>query len=153
MDFKFSTEDVAFREEVLDFLGDQLPPGWADLSEGPAEDGAANRERWEFTRGFHRALAERGWLTLGWPTEHGGAGAGPVRQAMFNETMAHHRAPVYNQGVDRVGPTVIMVRLGRTERVLPAADSVGGHPVVPGILGAGVGIGPGLAADAGSARR
>ena len=108
MDFKFSAEDVAFREEVLDFLGDQLPPGWADLSEGPAEDGAANRERWEFTRGFHRALAERGWLTLGWPTEHGGAGAGPVRQAMFNETMAHHRAPVYNQGVDRVGPTVIM---------------------------------------------
>ena len=41
MDFKFSTEDVAFREEVLDFLGEQLPPGWADLSEGPAEDGAA----------------------------------------------------------------------------------------------------------------
>ncbi|MCY3920222.1 MAG: acyl-CoA dehydrogenase family protein [Chloroflexi bacterium] len=108
MDFKFSTEDVAFRDEVLDFLGEQLPPGWADLSEGPAEDGAANRERWEFTRGFHRALAERGWLTLGWPQEHGGAGAGPIRQAMFNETMAHHRAPVYNQGVDRVGPTVIM---------------------------------------------
>ena len=99
---------MAFREEVLDFLGEQLPPGWADLSEGPAEDGAANRERWEFTRGFHRALAERGWLTLGWPQEHGGAGAGPIRQAMFNETMAHHRAPVYNQGVDRVGPTVIM---------------------------------------------
>ena len=57
MDFKFSAEDVAFRDEVLDFLGEQLPPGWADLSEGPAEDGAANRERWEFTRGFHRALA------------------------------------------------------------------------------------------------
>ena len=108
MDFKFSAEDVAFREEVLDFLGEQLPPGWADLSEGPAEDGAANQQRWEFTRGFHRALADRGWLTLGWPVEHGGAGAGPIRQAMFNETMAHHRAPVYNQGVDRVGPTVIM---------------------------------------------
>ena len=108
MDFKFSAEDQAFREEVLDFLGEQLPPGWADLSEGPAEDGAANRERWEFTRGFHRALADRGWLTLGWPVEHGGAGAGPIRQAMFNETMAHHRAPVYNQGVDRVGPTIIM---------------------------------------------
>ncbi len=108
MDFRFSAEDVAFRDEVLEFLGEQLPPGWADLSEGPAEDGAANRERWEFTRGFHRALADRGWLTLGWPVEHGGAGAGPVRQAMFNETMAHHRAPVYNQGVDRVGPTIIM---------------------------------------------
>ncbi len=108
MDFRFSDDDLAFRGQVLEFLDEQLPPGWADLSEGPAEDGAANRERWEFTRGFHKALAERGWLTLGWPTEHGGAGAGPVRQAMFNETMAHHRAPVYNQGVDRVGPTIIM---------------------------------------------
>ncbi len=108
MDFRFSTDDLAFRDEVLAFLGEQLPPGWADLSEGPAEDGAANRERWQFTRRFHQALAERGWLTLGWPQEHGGAGAGPIRQALFNETMAHQRAPVYNQGVDRVGPTIIM---------------------------------------------
>ena len=27
---------------------------------------------------------------------------------MFNEAMAHYRAPAYNQGVDRVGPTIIM---------------------------------------------
>ncbi len=108
MDFQFSDNDLAFREEVVTFLGDQLPPGWANMSEGPAEDGAANAERWAITRRFHRALAERGWLTLGWPVEHGGAGAGPIRQAMFNETMAHHRAPTYNQGVDRVGPTIIM---------------------------------------------
>ena len=108
MDFKFSDADLAFREEVVDFLNDELPPGWADLSEGPAEDGAANEARWQFTRQFHHRLADRGWLTLGWPVEHGGGGAGPVRQALFNETMAHHRAPTYNQGVDRVGPTLIM---------------------------------------------
>ena len=108
MEFRFSDEDEAFRGEVVSFLEAELPEGWADTSEGPAEEGAANRERWEFTRGFHRALAERGWLTLGWPEEHGGAGAGPVRQALFNETMAHYRAPSYNQGVDRVGPTIIM---------------------------------------------
>ena len=108
MDFRFSDEDEAFRGEVVAFLERELPPGWADTSEGPAEEGAANRERWEFTRRFHGSLAERGWLTLGWPVEHGGAGAGPVRQALFNETMAHYRAPSYNQGVDRVGPTIIM---------------------------------------------
>ncbi len=108
MDFRFSDADLAFRDEVIEFLADELPPGWADLSEGPAEDGAANEARWQFTRQFHHRLADRGWLTLGWPVEHGGAGAGPVRQAMFNETMAHHRAPTYNQGVDRVGPTLIM---------------------------------------------
>ena len=108
MEFRFSDEDEAFRGEVVSFLERELPPGWADTSEGPAEEGAANQDRWEFTRRFHRSLAERGWLTLGWPEEHGGAGAGPVRQALFNETMAHYRAPSYNQGVDRVGPTIIM---------------------------------------------
>ena len=108
MEFRFSAEDEAFRGEVVRFLETELPPGWADMSEGPAEEGAANDERWAFTRTFQRSLAERGWLTLGWPTEHGGAGAGPVRQAMFNEAMAHYRAPSYNQGVDRVGPTIIM---------------------------------------------
>ena len=108
MEFRFSAEDEAFRGEVVRFLETELPPQWADTSEGPAEEGAANDERWAFTRTFQRSLAERGWLTLGWPTEHGGAGAGPVRQAMFNETMAHYRAPSYNQGVDRVGPTIIM---------------------------------------------
>ena len=108
MDFRFSDADLAFREEVITFLNHELPPGWADLSEGPAEDGAANEARWQFTRQFHHRLADRGWLTLGWPVEHGGGGAGPVRQALFNETMAHHRAPTYNQGVDRVGPTLIM---------------------------------------------
>ena len=108
MEFRFSEEDEAFRGEVVQFLETELPPGWADMSEGPAEEGAANDERWAFTRAFQRSLAARGWLTLGWPTEHGGAGAGPVRQAMFNEAMAHYRAPSYNQGVDRVGPTIIM---------------------------------------------
>ena len=113
MDFRFSDADLAFREEVITFLNDELPPGWADLSEGPAEDGAANEARWQFTRQFHHRLADRGWLTLGWPVEHGGGGAGPVRQALFNETMAHHRAPTYNQGVDRVGPTLIMYGSGQ----------------------------------------
>ena len=108
MEFRFSAEDEAFRGEVVQFLETELPPGWADMSEGPAEEGAANEERWQFTRSFQRSLAARGWLTLGWPTEHGGGGAGPVRQAMFNEAMAHYRAPAYNQGVDRVGPTIIM---------------------------------------------
>ena len=133
MEFRFSAEDEAFRGEVVQFLETELPPGWADMSEGPAEEGAANQERWQFTRSFQRSLAARGWLTLGWPTEHGGGGAGPVRQAMFNEAMAHYRAPAYNQGVDRVGPTIIMYGSAGAQRVLPAGDSQRGDHLVPGL--------------------
>ena len=108
MDFRFSAEDEAFRQEVLDFLEAEMPKDWAQTPEGTAEDGATNAARWEFTRRFAESLGERGWRTLGWPKEHGGAEAGPMRQALFNETMAYYRAPIYDQGIDRVGPTFML---------------------------------------------
>ena len=108
MDFKFSPDDEAFRQDVVAFLDDTLPADWADTPEGIAEDGAADAARWAFTRDFSTKLGERGWRTLGWPKEFGGAEAGPIRQALFNETMAYYRAPTYDQGVDRVGPTFML---------------------------------------------
>ena len=108
MDFKFSPDDEAFRRDVVSFLDDALPSDWADTPEGIAEDGAADAARWAFTREFATKLGERGWRTLGWPTEFGGAEAGPIRQALFNETMAYYRAPIYDQGIDRVGPTFML---------------------------------------------
>ena len=108
MDFKFSPDDEAFRQDVVAFLDDALPDDWADTPEGIAEDGAADAARWAFTRDFSQKLGERGWRTLGWPKEFGGAEAGPIRQALFNETMAYYRAPTYDQGVDRVGPTFML---------------------------------------------
>ena len=108
MRFRLAPEDETFRTEVEDFLARELPADWADTPEGLAEDGAANDARWRFTRDFHRKLARKGWLTLGWPVEHGGSGAGPIRQAIFNETLAQRRAPAYNQGVDRLGPTLML---------------------------------------------
>ncbi len=108
MDFRFSVEDEAFRQEVVDFLDAEIPADWADTPEGVAEDGATDKARWEFTRAFSRKLGDRGWRGLGWPKEFGGAEAGPIRQAMFNETMAYYRAPIYDQGVDRVGPTFML---------------------------------------------
>ncbi len=108
MDFKFSPDDEAFRRGVVAFLDDALPADWADTPEGIAEDGAADAARWAFTRDFSTKLGERGWRTLGWPKEFGGAEAGPIRQALFNETMAYYRAPTYDQGIDRVGPTFML---------------------------------------------
>ncbi|MEX2227411.1 MAG: acyl-CoA dehydrogenase family protein [Dehalococcoidia bacterium] len=97
MDFRFPPEEEAFREEVRQFLRDEMPQRAPDRIDA-----------WQFHRQFIRKLAERGWLTLSWPKEWGGAGAGHLRQLVFNEEMAHADAPANDLGSDRVGPTIIL---------------------------------------------
>jgi alkylation response protein AidB-like acyl-CoA dehydrogenase len=97
MDFRFPPEEEAFREEVRQFLRSELPQRAPDRIDG-----------WQFHRAFIRKLAERGWLTLSWPKEWGGQGAGHLRQLVFNEEMAHADAPATDLGSDRVGPTIML---------------------------------------------
>ena len=55
--------------------------------------GEGGEARWEFLRQFQKKLAAKGWLTLGWPAEHGGLGASHMMQVIYNEEMSYHRAP------------------------------------------------------------
>jgi alkylation response protein AidB-like acyl-CoA dehydrogenase len=108
MDFRFPPEEETFRADVRAFLASELPAGWGDAS-ATAHFGEGEDDRWEFLRSFQRQLADKGWLTLGWPKEHGGQGAGVMQQVIYNEEMAYHRAPTQiGVGPDRVGPTIIL---------------------------------------------
>jgi len=99
MDFAFTPEEEAFRREVRAFLRDELA---GDIERG------GSPERWRQYRGFVKKLAERGWLTLAWPAEWGGQGAGYMQQLVYNEEMAAHDAPATDLGSDRVGPTIML---------------------------------------------
>ena len=89
MEFRFSAEDEAFRQEVRAFIRAELPK----VREGES---------------FTKKLAAKGWLTMSWPKEYGGQGAPHLRQLVYNEEMAYHRAPGQTMGADRVGPTLIL---------------------------------------------
>jgi alkylation response protein AidB-like acyl-CoA dehydrogenase len=103
----------AFRAEVRAFLQAELPD-WAE-SGGAGNLGEGGDDRWLFLREFQRRLSRKGWLTLGWPREHGGQEAGVMMQVIYNEEMAYHRAPTQlGVGPDRVGPTIILY--GRKSR-------------------------------------
>jgi alkylation response protein AidB-like acyl-CoA dehydrogenase len=97
MDFAFSPEEQAFRNEVRSFLDE----GLRDRPSGGAE-------AWQFHRGFVKKLAAQGWLTLAWPKEWGGQGAGYMKQLVYNEEMARYDAPANDIGSDRVGPTIML---------------------------------------------
>ena len=87
MEFNFSSDEEAFRQELRGFLKEELPQGWVGLSdEGEDED-------WGLTLEMRKKLADKGWLTMAWPEEYGGAGASHMMQVIFAEEMAYHRAP------------------------------------------------------------
>ena len=108
MEFRFRPDEEKFREEIRAFLSTELPPNWGAVG-GVGALGEGGEERWEFLRDFQRRLARKGWLTLGWPAEHGGLGASHMMQVIYNEEMSYHRAPTQlGVGPDRVGPTIIL---------------------------------------------
>jgi 3-oxocholest-4-en-26-oyl-CoA dehydrogenase alpha subunit len=104
--FHDSPEHAAFRQELRDFLAAELPREDWDMRNDRDE---LTPEQSEFTRRFRKKLAERGWLTMGWPAEFGGAGASYMTQTVYMEEMSSSGAPgAYDQGVWLAGPALMM---------------------------------------------
>ena len=82
MNFRFSPEEEAFREEVVDFLRP-----YRGL-EGFVRQG----EKWPEVRALFAAMAERGWLSLGWPEALGGLGRGLAYEYILWDEFGHARA-------------------------------------------------------------
>jgi alkylation response protein AidB-like acyl-CoA dehydrogenase len=102
MDFSFTADEEQLRVELRRFLAEELPAWWRGMF---VDDPRAI----PFTRAFCRKLAARGWLTMAWPKEHGGAGAGPWKQAVLREEMWAHdepRGPQY-MNLNYIGPCIM----------------------------------------------
>jgi alkylation response protein AidB-like acyl-CoA dehydrogenase len=107
MDFRFTADEEAFRDEIRSFVHAELPAAYGDRAYNDRED--APREQGEVARAFQRKLADKGWLTLAWPKEYGGLGAGAMQQLIYNEEMSALRAPGFGgMGVAMVGPTLML---------------------------------------------
>ncbi len=88
MDISLTAEDAAFRDEVIDFIAENLKPEWQAVADF---DGRPDRRiiiEWQ------RLVAEKGWLTTGWPPEYGGRQLTPMQKLIFNAETARARAPL-----------------------------------------------------------
>jgi alkylation response protein AidB-like acyl-CoA dehydrogenase len=104
MDFRFTPEEEAFREELVTFLEESLPPDWSG-GDFPADVD----EDWEFTLTMRKKLAQKGWLAMHWPQEYGGLNASIMTQVVFNEEMSYRRAPGFDQfGIRMMGSTLLI---------------------------------------------
>lgn len=87
MDLSYSSEELAFREEVRGFLQEKLPKEMSDKVRKGEELGKADVERW------HAILNAQGWLAPNWPKSFGGAEWNAVQRHIFEEEAAAHYAP------------------------------------------------------------
>jgi alkylation response protein AidB-like acyl-CoA dehydrogenase len=83
MDFRFSHEEEAFRQEVRDFLEEELTPEFRESLEGRS-----------WSKEFTMKMGAKGWLSMSWPKEYGGQGRSHMEQLIFNEEMARYQAPI-----------------------------------------------------------
>ena len=108
VDFRLSPEEENFRQEVRDWLKENLPDNWREdrFTRDPERDS----ETWNIYRVFGKKLAEKKWVAPAWPVEYGGLGLSVMQQLVFNEEMASHQAPLgYTMmGVGWAGPTIIV---------------------------------------------
>jgi alkylation response protein AidB-like acyl-CoA dehydrogenase len=106
MFFHDSPEHAAFRTELREFLAAELPSADWDMRN---DRDHITPEQAAFTEAFRKKLADRGWLTMGWPKEFGGAGASYMTQTVYMEEMSSAGAPgAYDQGVWLAGPALMM---------------------------------------------
>ena len=102
MKLQFTHEEDAFRLEVREFVRTRLP---ADIRR-KVELGL-RLEHADYVSWF-RILESRGWLTPGWPVEHGGPGWSHVQKYIFDEETLLGGAPrIIASGIQMLGPVLI----------------------------------------------
>ncbi len=115
MDLNYSAEEQAFRDEVRAWLEAAVP----------AEVRRKVLDYEELTKedlvGWHRILADKGWIAPAWPREWGGTDWTPVQRYLFEEECAFAGAPpIVPFGVSMCAPVLLQFGTeAQKQRFLP----------------------------------
>ncbi|MFP3898328.1 MAG: acyl-CoA dehydrogenase family protein [Dehalococcoidia bacterium] len=108
MDFRFSADEEAFRQEARQWLKQKIPQRWIELDPGIWEE---TEESWSIAREFQRKLGQRGWLASAFPREYGGLELSHMKRLILAEELAYSRAPVSIEveiTVNWVAPSILL---------------------------------------------
>ncbi|MZR29305.1 acyl-CoA dehydrogenase family protein [Sneathiella litorea] len=101
MDLTFSKEDLAFRDEVREFLATSLPADVKDRCDRGLHPTKEGQTRWQ------KILNEKGWMAPNWPVEYGGTGWTITQKYIAAQEFGYAAAPVATAfGVSMVGPVI-----------------------------------------------
>jgi alkylation response protein AidB-like acyl-CoA dehydrogenase len=80
MDFAYTPEQEALRQEVQRFIEENVTP---EILAEVEESGL--RSRGPLTRELYQKIAQRGWIGISWPKEYGGQGGSRINQYIVEE--------------------------------------------------------------------
>ena len=96
----FTDDQYALRTRLRSYLDDLMSP--ALEAELMVQEGGGP----EYMRAMEKLGAD-GWLGIGWPSEYGGQGAGPIEQFIFFDEVQRSGFPVPILTLNTVGPTLL----------------------------------------------
>ena len=79
MDINFTKEDIAFRDEVREWLANDYPKHVKDKT-----DNGIALTRQDMVD-YHKAISKKGWMGYNWPVEYGGTGWSSTQLYIFNK--------------------------------------------------------------------
>ena len=104
MDLSFKPEHEAFRQEVRDFLDEELTD---ELREAGKLTASVFSEV-EYSSKWHKILYNKGWIGSRWPEEYGGTGWDDMQRYIFSSECASAGAPSPTaMGLHMVGPVLM----------------------------------------------
>ena len=103
MDFDFSPDQIAFRDQVEKFLDENDDPIVFDVTRENMAQVADIPER----RALMGKVAEQGWLGITWPKEWGGQEGDGVYEYLLNEALARRGGPQIGKGIGIIGKTIL----------------------------------------------
>jgi alkylation response protein AidB-like acyl-CoA dehydrogenase len=102
MDMTFTPDEMAFREEVRQWLREAMP---AAMRRKADNGGIFDQDE---TLEWHKILYRKGWIAPNWPPEYGGTGWDVARRFIFGEELVRANAPQLSPfGLGMVGPLLI----------------------------------------------
>ncbi len=111
MHLDLSQDDVAFREEVREFLAENLTD---EMREAGRLSGGSFDE-FEISQRWYKAVSDKGWVARSWPEEHGGCDWTPMQKYIYATEAAKAGTPSYfAMGISMVGP--VIMRFGTDEQ-------------------------------------
>jgi alkylation response protein AidB-like acyl-CoA dehydrogenase len=104
MNLDWRPADIAFRDEVRDFLAAHLTDSMRDAGRLMTSVYADHAQ----SLAWQKTLNARGWAAPGWPVEYGGAGWSVSQKYIFaRERVAAGAPPVSPMGIQMCGPAII----------------------------------------------
>jgi 3-oxocholest-4-en-26-oyl-CoA dehydrogenase alpha subunit len=109
MDFGFTAENNVFREEVRQFIADNITPEvQAELKQSRLKGPGP------LTKQLLLKLGEHGWIGMSWPKEYGGQERDLIDQYIFEEEFVRARIPLDLNNILEQAPAIM--RAGTEEQ-------------------------------------